>query len=128
MDAERNGWIAAGAVLGGLAVVLGAFGAHALEGRLSPEQEGWWETGVLYHALHASALVLWGLDHARRRRSAAPGWCFLVGAAIFGGTLYGLALGGPRWLGAVTPIGGTLLIVGWGLFALQALRPARSAS
>lgn len=118
----RNGWVALGAGLGGLGVVLGAFGAHALKERLGVEQLEWWHTGVLYHALHALALVGWGLHRAWSGRGAAPGWCFALGIAVFSGTLYAMALGGPRWLGAVTPLGGTLLIAGWALFAIQALR------
>ena len=114
-------WISIGAALGALAVVFGAFGAHALKDRLTPEELEWWKTGVLYHLLHAIALVAFGL-FARERNAGIAGKCFLAGTAIFSGTLYGMALGGPRWLGAVTPIGGVLLIVGWLAFAVAARR------
>ena len=119
---DRRGWIALGAGLAGLGVVLGAFGAHALEERLDVEQLAWWETAGQYQMLHALGLVAWGLHARATRAAAAPAWCFALGTAVFAGTLYGLALGGPRWLGAVTPLGGTLLIVGWAWFAVQALR------
>jgi uncharacterized membrane protein YgdD (TMEM256/DUF423 family) len=87
-----------------LAVAAGAFGAH---GAASPQAAEWLRTGGLYQLIHAvAALVLMG-----QARGAAI--TLLVGAAIFALTLYAMAFGGPRWLGAVTPIGGTLLIVGW---------------
>ncbi len=111
-------WIAIGAVSAGLAVVCGAFGAHGLKTRVSPEDLTIWQTGVLYHLVHAPALVLYGL-FARSGRQLA-GWCFLLGTVIFSGTLYGMTLGGPRWLGAITPIGGVLLIAGWIAFAWEA--------
>lgn len=87
-----------------LAVGAGAFGAH---GAASPQAADWLRTGGLYQLIHAvAALLLMG-----QARGAAL--TLLAGAAIFAVTLYAMALGGPRWLGAVTPIGGTLLIVGW---------------
>jgi uncharacterized membrane protein YgdD (TMEM256/DUF423 family) len=118
----KPNWIAIGALSGALAVVLGAFGAHALKSRVGPDELEIWKTAVQYQATHALALVFFGLFRERRATSATPGWCFLTGSAIFSGTLYGLALGGPRVLGAVTPIGGVLFIAGWILFAVQALR------
>jgi uncharacterized membrane protein YgdD (TMEM256/DUF423 family) len=119
---NRNVWLGTAAAFGGLSVALGAFGAHGLADRLGAEQLEWWHTASLYHALHALALVAWSLFRERRECGAAPGWCFALGTSIFAGALYGLALGGPSWLGAVTPIGGVLLIAGWSLFAIQALR------
>jgi uncharacterized membrane protein YgdD (TMEM256/DUF423 family) len=118
-------WTALGAALGALAVALGAFGAHALEDALAPEQLDWWHTAVQYQALHAVALALFGLFRERRPGSSAAGWCFTAGTLIFAGTLYGLALGGPRWLGAITPIGGVAMIAGWFLFAAAAWRKPR---
>ncbi|WP_336970513.1 DUF423 domain-containing protein [Sphingobium aromaticiconvertens] len=92
------------AISAALAVAAGAFGAH---GAASPQAAEWLRTGGLYQLIHAvAALVLMG-----QARGAAV--TLLVGAAIFALTLYAMAFGGPRWLGAVTPIGGTLLIVGW---------------
>lgn len=123
----RNGWLAAGALAGATAVVLGAFGAHALRERLDARQLEWWQTAVLYHALHALAWVAWALwREARTRAGARPGaWvgaCFAIGLALFSGTLYAMALGAPHWLGAITPFGGTALIVAWLGLAAQAWR------
>lgn len=115
-------WMATGAGFGALAVVCGAFGAHALKERLDVEQLAWWQTAVQYHAWHALALVLFGLLRERRAGGSATGWCFVVGVAIFSGTLYAMSLGAPRWFGAITPLGGTALILGWILFALAAAR------
>ena len=114
--------IAIGAASGALSVVLGAFGAHALEARLAPEDLALWETAVHYQALHAVALILFGLFAERHTCRAIASACFIAGAAVFSGTLYGIALGGPKWLGAITPIGGTLLIAGWLAFAWAAVR------
>lgn len=87
-----------------LAVAAGAFGAHGAAG---PQQAEWLQTGGVYQMIHAvAALVVM----ARARGAAAT---LLVGAAIFSVTLYLMAIGAPRWLGAITPIGGTLLILGW---------------
>ena len=118
-------WIAVGAFSGALTVGLGAFGAHAIKQRVSPEELAIWETAVHYQGLHAVALILFGLFGLSVRGANArafPGWAFLVGALIFSGTLYGIVLGGPRWLGAITPIGGTAMIVGWVAFGVAALR------
>ena len=111
-----------GAVSGAVAVALGAFGAHGLEGRIDAEALEWWRTGVLYQALHAPALVAWGAARERLAPSAWVGRLFLGGSVVFSGTLYALALGGPRWLGAVTPLGGTALIAGWLVLAVSAWR------
>jgi len=120
---SARGWIAAGAVSAALGVALGAFGAHGLRDRVGPAELEIWKTGVHYQLLHAVALVLLGLFLQRsERRASFAGWAFLLGSAIFAGTLYGLTLGAPRWLGAVTPIGGVLMIAGWLAFARAALR------
>lgn len=115
-------WIALGAAAGALTVGLGAFGAHALKARLDAEHLAWWETAVQYQAYHALALVAFGLFRERRPGGGFAGACFLAGLVVFSGTLYAMALGGPRWFGAVTPIGGAALIVGWVAFAFAALR------
>lgn len=92
------------ALSGALAVAAGAFGAHAAHG----DAAEWLKTGGHYQLIHAvAALVAWKLD------ARGPAWCFVAGGALFAGTLYLMALGLPRWLGAVTPIGGALLIGGW---------------
>jgi len=111
-------WVAIGAISAAIAVVCGAFGAHGLKERVSPEDLAIWQTGVLYHLIHAPTLVLYGV-FVRGGKQVA-GWCFFLGTAIFSGTLYGITLGGPRWLGAITPIGGVLLIAGWFAFAWEA--------
>jgi uncharacterized membrane protein YgdD (TMEM256/DUF423 family) len=110
--------LAAGAALAGLAVALGAFGAHALGTRLSPEALGWWQTGVQYQMWHGLALV--ALSAWSDKRATLPAWLLGVGAVVFAATLYLMALGGPRWLGAVTPLGGLSMIAGWMLLAWRA--------
>lgn len=111
--------LAAGALLAGLAVALGAFGAHALRDALGSRQLGWWQTGVEYQMGHALALLALAALPIHR-----PGWPALllgVGAAVFSGSLYVMALTQLRWLGAVTPLGGAGMIAGWLLLAWQAL-------
>lgn len=109
---------AAGALLAALAVALGAFGAHALKTRLEPALLANFETGARYQMYAALALLVLGTRPGQRR---APG-LLLAGAVIFSGSLYVLALSGQRWLGAVTPVGGVLLIAGFVLAALDARR------
>jgi uncharacterized membrane protein YgdD (TMEM256/DUF423 family) len=127
---NRN-WTLVGAVLGGLAVAAGAFGAHAIKDRVSAEALGWWQTGAHYHLVHAVAVVLVGLLATRATESAKPwciglsGWAFTLGIALFSGSLYALALSNARWLGAVTPFGGALLLVGWGALACAAWEARR---
>ena len=113
-----------GALLGGLAVVLGAFGAHALRGVLDEADLATFEIGVRYQMYHALALlgVAWAMTQWEAGTLVAAGWAFVVGILVFSGSLYTLVLTGQRWLGAVTPIGGVAFIVGWGLLAWTALR------
>ncbi len=120
----KTSWITIGAVLGFVAVALGAFGAHALEERLTPEELQWWETAASYHLAHALALVLTGLLPVRSRARATAGACFALGVALFSGSLYAMALGAPRWLGAITPLGGTAFLAGWLALALAGRRPS----
>ncbi|MBX6316483.1 MAG: DUF423 domain-containing protein [Isosphaeraceae bacterium] len=115
-------WMRIGAVLGALAVGLGAFGAHVLHER-SGFKADVYETAVKYHMYHALALLAVGLLGALVRPSPAlalAGWMFLVGTLLFSGSLYALAIGGPRWLAWVTPIGGLAFLVGWIALALAA--------
>ena len=116
----------AGALLAALAVGAGAFGAHALAARLSPERLATWETAARYHMYGALSVVLVAVALSRFPSSllATAGWVLVVGTLIFGGTVYLLALGGPRWLGAVTPLGGLALIAGWLLVAVAAWKAA----
>jgi uncharacterized membrane protein YgdD (TMEM256/DUF423 family) len=111
-----------GAVLAFLGVALGAFGAHGLRGRLSPEMLAVFETGVRYQMYHALALLLTSLLMARMGGWLvnAAGWCFIAGIAIFSGSLYALALSGVTILGAITPIGGLAFLAGWACLAIAA--------
>lgn len=104
-----------GALSGFLAVGLGAFGAHALKGRLGVELLAVFETGVRYQMYHSLALfaVAWAGTRWPGAAAAASGWLFVAGTLIFSGSLYLLALTGTRWLGAVTPFGGLALLAGW---------------
>ncbi len=101
-----------GAVLAFIGVGLGAFGAHSLEGVLTPERLETFETGVRYQMYHALALLAIGALPVKARRAAL---FIFVGSLVFSGSLYILVLSGVSWLGAVTPIGGVLQLVGWAL-------------
>jgi uncharacterized membrane protein YgdD (TMEM256/DUF423 family) len=107
-------WIRVAAVLGAIAVVLGAFGAHGLRDRVAAESLASWRTAVEYHLLHAIVLLALALhaDATGRALGASP-WLFTAGIALFSGSIYLLVLTPWRWLGPVTPIGGLLLIAGW---------------
>lgn len=108
---------AVSAGLAALAVGLGAYGAHGLRRLdLPPEAAEWWRTATLYLLAHAAAVA--ALPEGR----VGPRRCLLVGALVFAGTLYAMALGAPRWLGAVTPLGGLLLMAGWAWLAFGELR------
>jgi uncharacterized membrane protein YgdD (TMEM256/DUF423 family) len=99
-------------VAGASAVLLGAFGAHALRGMLDAQSRELWHTAVNYHVWHALALALAaGLGHGRSRRFALA--AFAIGMVLFSGSLYALALGAPRWAGIITPFGGLAFIAGW---------------
>lgn len=113
-----------GSVFAGLAVLFGAFGAHALRDSLSPEDLATFEVGIRYQMYHALGLLVtaWAVSRWEASTAVAAGWFFVAGIIIFSGSLYLLVLTGPRWLGAVTPVGGVALIVGWGLLAWTALR------
>ena len=124
MSAERAPYhprlVAVGAVLGGLAVILGAFGAHALKGRLGVDEVRWWDTAVQFEMWTALAVLVLGVGGFAWTK--LPAWLLADGIVVFSGTLYAMALGAPRWLGAITPIGGLLMIAGWGLLAWRAIR------
>lgn len=104
-----------GAVLAGMGVAAGAFGAHGLRGRLTPELLAIFETGVRYHLIHALGLlaVAWATTRWPGAAISTAGWLFLAGILLFSGSLYGLSLSGLPSLGAITPIGGVAWIVGW---------------
>jgi uncharacterized membrane protein YgdD (TMEM256/DUF423 family) len=126
-------WLAIGALLGALAVAAGAFGAHGLKGALAADgslsdidqqQLANWETAARYQMYHAPALLAVGFVAARGKSRLVPlaGGSFLLGTIIFSGCLFALVLTGQSWLGAVVPIGGTLLIIGWVCLAAAAWR------
>ena len=91
-----------------------------LKGRLGSEALGWWHTAVEYQMWHALAVVAIGLRGTPWMR--LPAWLFAAGAFVFSSTLYAMAVGAPRWLGAVTPLGGAAMIIGWGVLAFRASR------
>lgn len=107
-------WLVLAALSGALAVALGAFGAHGLRARLDAEALASWQTAVQYHLLHSVALLALALFALRGGRGAGwPAGLFAAGILLFSGSIYALALGGPRWLGPVTPLGGVALLGGW---------------
>ncbi len=125
MPAGAKLFLSAGSLLALAAVAIGAFGAHGLKGRLSPEMLAVYQTGVQYHFYHALGLVLVGLAFFHLPDGAvlrASGWLMGAGILFFSGSLYALALTGEKWLGAVAPIGGSAFILGWGAFAWAVLR------
>lgn len=108
---------------GASAVLLGAFGAHALRGVLDAQHSELWQTAVNYHVWHALALVLAvGLGRGRSGRVATGS--FAIGIVLFSGSLYALALGAPRWSGVITPFGGLAFMVGWIALGLSLRWPA----
>ena len=118
------GWFATGSILCGLGVILGAFGAHGLRERLTPEMLVVFETGVRYHLIHGLGLlaIAWAASRWPDTYVNIAGYLFVAGILIFSGSLYVLAITGIRWLGAITPLGGVCLIIGWGLLAVGVLR------
>jgi uncharacterized membrane protein YgdD (TMEM256/DUF423 family) len=115
--------LAVGAAYCALAVLAGAFGAHGLRTRLDAAALGQWETAARYLMYGGLGLCLLGLTTFVREISATPAVAALAfGTAVFAGTVFGLALGGPRWLGAVTPIGGAAMVFGFLAFAWLAWR------
>jgi uncharacterized membrane protein YgdD (TMEM256/DUF423 family) len=106
-------WVTAG-IMGAMAIALGAFGAHVLKPKLAliPEASGWWNTATLYLLVHALAV---GAINPKSSPSLCfyPKWFWFFGSVIFSSTLYAMSLGAPRWLGAITPLGGLLMILGW---------------
>jgi uncharacterized membrane protein YgdD (TMEM256/DUF423 family) len=104
-----------GAVSAALGVAAGAFGAHGLRGRLTPDMLNVFETGVRYHLLHALGLlsVAWATTRWPGQAMNVAGWLFLLGTALFSGSLYALSVSGVRSLGVITPLGGVAFIAGW---------------
>ncbi|MEO6597162.1 MAG: DUF423 domain-containing protein [Planctomycetota bacterium] len=113
-----------GALLAGLAVALGAFGAHAMQANFDAKALQTFETAVRYQMYHALALGLCAATAGRERHPSRAAWCFLAGIVLFSGSLYGLVFLEARWLGPVTPLGGVAFLIGWMLLGL----PRRIAS
>ncbi len=118
--AANVNWSGGAAILLGLAVALGAFGAHGLKNRLDAYSMGIWEKAVFYHFIHALGMLVVAL--ANLRLSAAVCALLAAGIVLFCGSLYALALSGVRVLGAVTPLGGLAFIAAWGVLAWSLLR------
>lgn len=112
-------------VAGASAVLLGAFGAHALKDALDATHRELWHTAVQYHFWHALALAAAALARESKARRLAA-WAFSLGVVMFSGSLYALALGAPRWVGIVTPFGGVAFIVGWVALGMSLRTPSDS--
>ena len=113
-----------GAISAFLAVAAGAFGAHALRTRLAPDMVAVFETAARYQMYHALALfaVAWAASHWAGSPVRVAGWLFIGGTVLFSGSLYLLSLTSTRWLGAITPFGGLLLLCGWASLAIGVAR------
>lgn len=123
-----QGWLSTGALLGGAAVALGAFGAHGLKARVPADLLAVFETAARYHLVHALAIVAvaWAAERFPGTCTTAAGWLFVAGILLFSGSLYALVLTGVRGLGAITPLGGLMLIAGWVLLAMSPFAGARA--
>lgn len=122
-------------LLGFSAVALGAFGAHGLRARLQSLPDGaqrlqWWETAAHYHLTHALALgaVAWLVHRGAGTATYVAGWAFVAGIVLFSGSLYAMTMTGQTRLGAITPFGGLLLLVGWGAVVVAGFRLGASGS
>ena len=116
--------LAAGAILMVLGVMLGAFGAHALQARLEPRQLASYQTGVQYQMLHAIGLLIVGVVAQLTAATPRLRWSarlMLAGIVFFSGSIYLMTAGAPRWLGMVAPVGGVSFMTAWALLAWQAL-------
>ncbi|HVU18049.1 MAG TPA: DUF423 domain-containing protein [Candidatus Didemnitutus sp.] len=124
MTSSPRTLLATAGLVGLVGVTLGALGAHALRDTLAEHGSlDTWHTAVLYQLVHALALLaLAGGRFGTSRGSAAVAWAWTAGVVFFSGSLYGLALGGPRWLGPVTPLGGLCFLAGWVLLIVVAWR------
>ena len=122
-------WLTTGSLLAGLAVLAGAFGAHGLRGSLEPADLATFETAARYQMYHALALIVvaWVVSRGPSIAATAAGWCFLAGIPLFSGSLYLLTLGGIRWMGAVTPLGGSAFLGGWAALAWAGMRTVAEA-
>ena len=115
-------WIGIAAINMAIAVALGAFGAHGLKNIVSAQQLEWWHTATLYLFIHALGLLLVGLLIRLRYATQTTAWLLQIGIMIFAGSLYAMTLGAPLWFGAITPIGGVLMIAGWLWLAVSSFK------
>ncbi len=117
-------WIGIGAVCCALAVLLGAFGTHALKNQLAEDQLRWFKTAFDYHIIHALGLVAIGLYGSRVDHlwTQVAGWCLFTGMILFSGSLYGMALGLPRSIAMLTPLGGLAFTGGWLFLAFSCFK------
>lgn len=115
-------WIGIAALNMAIAVALGAFGAHGLKNMVSTQQLEWWLTATLYLFVHALGLLLVGILIRLKYTTQTTAWLLQIGIVIFAGSLYAMTLGAPRWFGAITPIGGILMIAGWLWLAVSTFR------
>lgn len=115
-----------GSIVMFLAVAIGAFGAHAMKPRLTPDMLKIYETGVQYHLVHGIGILAVGIAGSQLTNghslASAAGWCLLGGIILFSGSLYALSLSGIRKLGAITPLGGLLFLAGWVLLAIAVIQ------
>ena len=115
-------WISIAALNLAIAVTLGAFGAHGLKAIVSSQQLEWWQTATLYWFIHGLGLLLVGILIRLNYTTQTTAWLLQIGVIIFAGSLYAMTLGAPRWFGAITPIGGVLMIAGWLWLAVSTFR------
>lgn len=124
MELQARIWMTLAALSGLMGVAAGAFGAHGVS---DPQARAWLQTGAQYQLIHAVAVLgcfaLWRIGAGSAQLAA---WLFLTGGFVFAATLYLMALGAPRWLGAITPIGGVLMIMGWAVLAWTCAMGLRS--
>ncbi|ALF59918.1 DUF423 domain-containing protein [Psychrobacter urativorans] len=121
-------WIAIAAINLAIAVALGAFGAHGIKSMVNAQQLEWWHTATLYLFIHALGLLLVGVLIRLNIATQTTAWLLQIGVIIFAGSLFAMTLGAPRWFGAITPIGGVLMIAGWVWLAVTAFRLGHTAN
>ncbi len=124
MNSTAKLFLSLGAVSGAIGVILGAFGAHGLQDRLTEKLMKTWQTGVEYQFYHTFALLVIGLLALKFQSGllTSSGWSFVAGILLFSGSLYALSLSGITKFGAITPIGGLFFIAGWILLTLSILK------
>ena len=129
MDVMSRTFVILSGLLGLTAVAFGAFGAHGLRARLDSLPDGikrmeWWNTAAHYHLTHALALafVAWLANRGAGATTTVAGWCFVAGILLFSGSLYLMTVTGQTKLGAITPIGGLLMMAGWAAVVAAGVR------